>query len=201
MDQLLPEANQHSYSDGNSRTRVRCLLLAALMCGMTMIGAQISLPLPYVRLTLQTFFVILSGMILGPFYGALSQVAYVLLGLAGLPVFSEGGGMGYIFKPTFGYLLGYPIASAVIGRFLHGSDAGCVLKEVSTSRLIFGGALGIAAIFIPGVLVLYLNLNFVAGVPMSFSAVLWSGCLIFLPGDALKLAGAITVYRVLQRLT
>lgn len=200
MDRLRPAANQHIHPADESRTRVRCLLLAALMCGMTMIGAQFSFPLPYVRLTLQTFFVILSGMILGPFYGALSQAAYVLLGLAGLPVFSEGGGMGYIFKPTFGYLLGYPVASAVIGRVLHGNDAGCALKEVSTARLIFGGALGIAAIFIPGVLVLYLNLNFVADAPISFSAALWSGCLIFLPGDALKLAGAITVYRVLQRL-
>lgn len=169
------------------------------MCGMTAVGAQLRVPLPFVPLTLQTFFVILSGMILGPFYGALSQAAYLFLGLAGLPVFSQGGGMGYLFKPTFGYLLGYPLASVVIGRLLFGRDRSCGVRMVSTSRLAFAGALGLAAIFIPGVIVLYVNLNFVAGKPISVPAVLWSGALIFLPGDALKLAGAIFVHRALQR--
>jgi biotin transport system substrate-specific component len=184
----------------HSRARIRCLLLSALMCGMTMIGAQLSLPLPYVKLTLQTFFVMLSGMILGPVYGPLSQAAYVILGLSGLPVFSEGGGLAYIFKPTFGYLLGYPAASAVIGRFLYGARRECGVKEVATSRLIMAGILGLMAIFIPGVFVLYVNLNFLAASPISWQAALWSGFLIFIPGDALKLTGAIAVYRMLQRL-
>jgi len=185
----------------HSRARIRCLLLAALMCGMTMVGAQLSIPLPYVKLTLQTFFVMLSGMILGPVYGPLSQAAYVLLGLAGLPVFSEGGGLAYIFKPTFGYLLGYPVASAAIGRYLHGAHRECGVKDVATSRLIIAGVLGLMAIFIPGVFMLYMNLNFLAATPISWQAAVWSGFLIFIPGDVLKLTGAIAVYRMLQRLT
>jgi biotin transport system substrate-specific component len=183
----------------SSRTRVWHLLLAALMCGMTMVGAHIRIPLLHVPLTLQTFFVILSGMLLGSFYGSLSQIAYVLLGLAGLPVFAQGGGLGYIFKPTFGYLLGYPLASGVIGWLAHRNAVESGAKIASTPRLVFAGAMGILAIFVPGVFVLYLNLNYVAATPITWSTALWSGFLIFLPGDALKLAGAIIVYRVLQR--
>jgi biotin transport system substrate-specific component len=170
-----------------------------MMCGLTVVGAQLRIPLPYVPITLQTFFVILSGMVLGPIYGAMSQIAYLLLGIAGLPVFSQGGGVGYIFKPTFGYLLGYPLASAVVGRLIHGAHGNCAPRESRTGRLVLAGALGIMTIFIPGVLVLYLNLNFISGAPIALSAALWSGFVIFLPGDALKLAGVIVVYRALQR--
>lgn len=199
MDQLQPEAMSNAGRARGSRIRVRCLLLAAVMCGMTVVGAYLRIPLPFVPITLQTFFVILSGMVLGPFYGPLSQAAYLVLGLAGLPVFSQGGGLGYIFKPTFGYLIGYPLASAIIGRLMHGNRAGCDPGEVQTPRLVFAGAIGIVTIFIPGVLVFYLNLNFVTGSPISLPAALWGGFLIFLPGDALKLAGAVIVYRALKR--
>jgi biotin transport system substrate-specific component len=200
MDQPLAETASMVQGARATRPRVRCLLLAALMCGMTVAGAQLRIPLPFVPLTLQTFFVILSGMLLGPRYAALSQSAYLLLGLAGLPVFSQGGGLGYVLKPTFGYLLGYPLAAAVVGGMIHGDHSGCALIHVRTARLVGAGVLGIIAIFVPGVLVLYLNLNFIAGTPIAFSTALWSGFLVFLPGDALKLTAATIVYRALQRL-
>ena len=53
---------------------------------------------------------------LGSRLGALSQLVYVVLGLIGIPVFTAGGGISYIFKPTFGYLLGYIIGAYVIGK-------------------------------------------------------------------------------------
>lgn len=181
------------------RWRVRSLLLAALFCALTIVGAYIRVPLVYVPLTLQTFFVLLSGMMLGPFYGPLSQVGYLLLGLAGLPVFSQGGGLAYIFKPTFGYLLGYPLGSRIVGKLLHAGDSDRGLPERSTQRLLVAGAAGMLAILVPGVVLLYLNLHFLADSQISWSTALWSGLIIFLPGDAFKLAGAIVVYRFLQR--
>lgn len=177
---------------GLGRSHVRNLLLAGLFCTLTVVGAYIRIPLVYVPLTLQTFFVMLSGMMLGPFYGPLSQVGYVLLGLAGLPVFSHGGGLAYIFRPTFGYLLGYPLASGIIGKLLRNG-------EPSLRRLVTAGAGGMLAIFIPGVVILYLNLHFLADSSISWLTAVWSGFVIFLPGDALKLAGAIAAYRLLRR--
>ena len=66
--------------------------------------------------TLQVLALILSGLLLGPRYGALAQAVYVLVGAVSVPVFSEfSGGLGVILGPTGGYLLSYPVAAAVAG--------------------------------------------------------------------------------------
>ncbi|HOO47090.1 MAG TPA: biotin transporter BioY, partial [Deltaproteobacteria bacterium] len=84
----------------------RLLSLIPICSALTAAGAFIKIPIAPVPITLQNFFVILSGIILGPKAGALSQIVYIIIGLIGLPVFSGGGGPSYIFKPTFGYILG-----------------------------------------------------------------------------------------------
>ena len=70
-------------------------------------------PVPF---TLQVPAVVLSGLLLGPRYGALAQAIYLLVGAVGVPVFAEfKGGLGVLLGPTGGYLLSYPIAAAVAG--------------------------------------------------------------------------------------
>lgn len=71
----------------------RDLILVAIFAALTAIGAFIKIPVPYVPFTLQYLFCALAGMILGSKLGALSQIVYVAIGLAGLPVFTEGGGI------------------------------------------------------------------------------------------------------------
>lgn len=178
----------------------RLFILAGLFAALTVIGAHIKIPLPYVPLTLQTFVVLLSGHLLGPLYGAASQTAYLLLGLIGLPVFAEGGGLAYVFKPTFGYLLGYPLASFTAGVIVHrGVLRPTVLPAASLARLIMANLLALFAIFVPGVVYLWWNLNFVIGQTFSFASALKVGFLVFLPGDVIKIAGVILLYRALQR--
>jgi biotin transport system substrate-specific component len=177
----------------------RLFILSALFTALTVVGAQIRIPLPYVPLTLQTFFVLLSGFMLGPIYGAVSQIAYLFLGLIGLPVFAEGGGMAYIFKPTFGYLLGFPLASLTAGMVVHRrSWQPRALPNVTMIRLALAGGLALLAIFLPGVLYLWWNINFVIEQPLSFSRAFYTGFLVFLPGDLIKITGAIFLYRALQ---
>lgn len=177
----------------------RLFILAGLFAALTVFGAQIKIPLPYVPLTLQTFFVLLSGHLLGPLYGAASQIAYLFLGLIGLPVFAEGGGLAYVFKPTFGYLLGYPLASFTAGMIVHrGTLRPQVLPAASLARLILANVSALFAIFFPGVVYLWWNLNFVLGQAFSFANALKIGFLVFLPGDAIKIAGVILLYRALQ---
>ncbi len=178
----------------------RLFILAGLFAALTVFGAQVKIPLPYVPLTLQTFFVLLSGHLLGPLYGAASQIAYLLLGLIGLPVFAEGGGLAYVFKPTFGYLVGYPLASFVAGMIVHrGALRPQVLPAVSLTRLIMANLLALFAIFVPGVAYLWWNLNFVLGQAFSFASALKVGFLVFLPGDVIKISGVILLYGALQR--
>src|SRR5512137_1746469 len=90
----------------------------AVFAVLSMLGAFVRIPIPWspVPLTLQTFFVLLSGACLGRRLGAVSQVCYVLVGIAGLPVFSQAGsGLLYLAGPTGGYLAGFIAASLWIG--------------------------------------------------------------------------------------
>jgi biotin transport system substrate-specific component len=87
----------------------------------TTLGAYIRIPVPGtpVPITLQTFFVVLSGAVLGSRLGLFSQIGYILLGAAGLPVFQGYAfGAAHIFGPTGGYLIGFLAASFLAGKIL-----------------------------------------------------------------------------------
>ena len=91
---------------------------------LTAIGAYIRVPLFFtpVPLTMQTFFVLLSGAILKKKYGSISQSLYVVLGVVGLPIFAGGvSGIGVIFGPTGGYLISFILASFILGTLLEKS--------------------------------------------------------------------------------
>lgn len=90
--------------------------LALLFGALTALSAQIAIPLQPVPVTLQVFMVLLSGALLGPRLGLMSQLAYLLIGLAGAPVFS-GGKFGplALLGPTAGYLVAFPIAAYLAG--------------------------------------------------------------------------------------
>jgi biotin transport system substrate-specific component len=88
---------------------------------LTSLGAFVRIPLPFtpVPLTLQTFFVLLAGALLGSRLGAITQLSYIFIGILGLPVFTAvGGGLGYLSGPTAGYLCGFVAASFFLGQFI-----------------------------------------------------------------------------------
>ena len=101
----------------SSAFSTRDLVLIPLFAALFSIGAFIKIPIGLVPASLQTIFVLLAGMLLGARRGALAVLLYLLLGLIGLPVFTAGGGPGYILHPTFGYLLGMLPAAWLAGKF------------------------------------------------------------------------------------
>lgn len=165
----------------NSQLRTRSYVLASLFAALTAAGAFIKIPFPIVPFTLQTFFVVLSGTLLGPVFGSLSQLLYLVIGLLGIPVFANGGGLGYIFQPTFGYLLSYPIAAGVIGLLLRRKK-----KETTIFKTAAAIFVGMIIIYTIGVTGLYLNLNYIIAKPTSFSTALWTGCILFIPSTIVK---------------
>ena len=84
----------------------RKLVYTALFAALTAAGAFLRIPMGFSSVTLQYLFTAMAGLLLGRRWGAVSQAVYVLLGLVGLPIFTMGGGLGYVFQPTFGFLLG-----------------------------------------------------------------------------------------------
>jgi biotin transport system substrate-specific component len=96
--------------------KIRKMAYAALLGALTGAGALLSIPLGPVPFTLQTFFVILAGFILGAKWGFISIALYLLLGSAGLPVFAGGAaGAGHLLGPTGGYLVAFPFGAALAG--------------------------------------------------------------------------------------
>src|SRR3989338_9411909 len=103
------------------RSKIKGMVFAALFAALTGAVAWFKIPLPFtpVPITLQTLMVLLSGAVLGPYYGAVSMGIYLALGAIGLPVFAGGGsGIGSLLGPTGGYLFSYFIAAFAIGKIL-----------------------------------------------------------------------------------
>src|SRR3989338_7757412 len=103
------------------RYKLKGMVFAALFAALTGAVAWFKIPLPFtpVPITLQTLMVLLSGAMLGAYFGGLSMIIYLILGAIGLPVFAGGSsGIGALLGPTGGYLFSYPVAAFVIGHIL-----------------------------------------------------------------------------------
>lgn len=170
-----------------SKRRLTALQLAlcGLFTALVAIGAFIQIPVPYFDyFTLQFFFVLLSGMLLGKSYGALSVGIYVLLGLAGVPIFAAGGGIGYVIRPSFGYLLGFIVAAFVTGFLAER------LKSKSFSSYLVAALGGFVVTYAIGLTYKYCILNFVSDTPATWAMVFLSCFPLDMPGDLLLCAAA-----------
>ncbi len=159
---------------------LRRLFFSLLFALGTGLGAQLRIPLPFtpVPITLQTFFVLSSGVALGPVWGSLSQLFYLLLGIAGFPYFAGfSAGVKTMLGPTGGYLLGFLIASYIVGLLAQKG-------KISRTYL---------AMLIGEITILFLGTTWLSFVQsLSLSQALVKGVLPFLPGDAVKiLAGGV----------
>jgi biotin transport system substrate-specific component len=144
-------------------------------------SAQVSVPVPLspVPMTLQPLAVLAVGGLLGPLRGLAALVLYLALGLGGLPVFFAGGsGLGHVLGPTGGYLLAFPAAAAVAGRF--------ALPTPRLGRVLPGCALAMAVIHAGGTA----QLAILGGDP---GFALRAGFIPFLTGDLLKIGLAAAV--------
>lgn len=171
----------------NLHTNRRNLLLSLipLFAALTAAGAFIKIPTPLVPITLQTLMVYLSGLFLGVRGGAVSQLLYIVIGILGLPVFSGGGGPAYVVSPTFGYLLGFILASAVSGYFA---------KKGGIWWPAVGIGLSVVAIYICGVPYLYFSVNYIFGKEITVSNAVKVGFILPVFGDIIKASFALGIF-------
>jgi biotin transport system substrate-specific component len=162
--------------------KTTAMILSALFAALTAVGALIRVPTGVSSFTLQIFFSAMAGLLLGAKWGAASQIVYLILGLAGLPIFTGGSGPGAFLHPTGGFLLGMAAMAWVIGRI---GERGGGLRRYLLACL--GGLAVLYGVGLPwmhGVLVWVLNREWTLWQTVS------GGMLLFLPWDLLKLAAA-----------
>lgn len=176
-----------SISASNSKLNIKSIILCALFAALTAIGGFIKIPIPPVPITLQLFFSILSGIILGSRLGFYSQLIFIFTGLIGFPVFAKGGGLSYIFEPTFGYVLGFAACAFIAGIIKEKIGSGSFLKLFSAC---IGGLI---ANYLLGIVYLYFIMNFYLSKATPFYSLLWTGGAIFLPKDAVLCAFAAVI--------
>ncbi|WP_131194975.1 biotin transporter BioY [Lichenihabitans psoromatis] len=153
---------------------LRALASIAIGSALLALAAHVAVPFWPVPITLQTLVVLGLGMVLGPSLGVATVLAYLLEGLAGLPVFAHGAGLATLLGPTGGYLIGYVAAAGVAGL---AARRGWLTTPVST----------LAALAAADAIV------FAIGVPWLAALIGWDraiavGLVPFLLGEALKLA-------------
>ena len=153
------------------------LVLCAMFTALSIIGAFIKIPVPYVPITMQLTFTTLAGLLLGAKRGTISVLAYVILGLAGLPVFTQGGGIGYVFQPTFGYIIGF-----VFGTFAAGIIVGNG-KNVCYKRHLIGSFVSLFTCYTFGTVYFYIIMNLYLDKNIGLSTVLLSCFITVIPGD------------------
>jgi len=163
-----------------AKSRTYKMILVALFAALIAVGAFIRIPVPLVPFTMQTFFVVLAGMLLGKKLGAASALVYLAVGLIGIPVFTQGGGIGYVLKPSFGYLIGFIVAAFITGAIVR------KVENPSFWRLLLASLAGLLALYVLGTGYFYFLSNYYLGKQVSvWTAVLYC-FLVFVPSDLAK---------------
>lgn len=153
--------------------KIKNIILTSLFTCLIIIGAYICIPLPFtpIPMTLQLLFVLLSSIFLGPIFGSLSVIIYLIIGALGFPVFSGGnGGLAHLFGKTGGFLFGFVIASLTTGY----------IYRLNKKLLPLAIIIGIFLIHLSGVLYLSKILS------ISFYKAFLIGSLPFIPVDLIK---------------
>lgn len=167
-----------------TKTKFRATDIAecAIFIVLMVVATFISIPFPPVPLTFQTVVSVLAGLLLGWKKGIISMSVYCFMGLAGLPVFTGGGGIAYVLKPTFGYILGF-IAAAGVGGLIVGNG------NVSFRRYVIAALAAFFADYIIGMPYCIVAAHFLGVKDMVHLLVF--GNLLYMPKDAvLSILGA-----------
>ena len=166
-------------------SKTKQLVFCSLFTALIAVGAFIKIPVPVVPFTLQYLFTMLAGLILGPRLGTISVTAYMLLGLAGLPIFTEGGGLWYVLKPSFGYIIGFCIGTYVTGTLA------ARLKKRTVARYLAANLAGLAVVYAAGMIYYYVICNYVLNTPIAVGPLFLYCFVLAVPGDtALSVLGA-----------
>lgn len=154
---------------------IKKLSLSAIFAALIAVGAFVKIPMTPVSITLQSFFVLLSGVLLGSKWAVTSVFVYIALGLLGFPVFLEGGGILYVLKPTFGFLIGFLVTGFCSGFFIR-----------DKSITIFKLYLSLIPMYIIGIFYYIIAIKLFSGIEFKLPEIIYTSYIFFIPSDIIK---------------
>lgn len=177
---------------GYVRERIKNMTLCGLFVALIAAGAFIKIPVPVVPFTLQFLFTMLAGLLLGGKRGFMAVGIYIILGLAGLPIFSEGGGIAYVFKPSFGYIIGFAVGAFVTGTIANKKHS------PGYGRLLAANFIGLGIVYAFGMIYYYIISNYFLGTPIGLWPLFLYCFILAVPGDiVLCIVGALLGKRLI----
>ena len=166
--------------------KVKQMATVAVTTAVVCVLGPLAVPVGPVPITLCVLGIFLAVYLLGMRGGTLAVLLYLLIGMAGLPVFSGfSAGPGKLLGPTGGYLVGYIFMALIAGFFIDRFEKKWYLQFA-------GMALGLAALYAFGTVWLAVQAH------MTFAQALWAGVIPFVAFDLCKLAAALAIGRVLK---
>ena len=160
-----------------NRKKIKNIILCSLFSALIAVGAFIKIPVPVVPFTLQFLFTTLAGLLLGSKLGFMAVMSYIAVGLAGIPVFAQGGGINYILQPSFGYLIGFALGAFVTGKIAES------FKKISFKVLMLANFAGLLAVYALGMIYYALISNFYLGDPIGLWPLFLYCFILAVPGD------------------
>lgn len=177
----------------STREIVLAALFTALMCTVT-IMVRVFQPLAVLPFSLQPLIMLLAAYMLSPRAAFLSMLAYLLMGLMGLPVFSlpPYGGLAYVLLPSFGFILAFPLGAWLQSRLIYSNY---------WWNLLVAGLAGCTVYYLLGLPYMYMILKLYLGQEINVRMLLQIGLIPFVFFDLLKIiAAAVTAREVSRRL-
>jgi biotin transport system substrate-specific component len=171
------------------------ITLSVLFAALTAAGAYIAFPIGPIPISMQNLFILLSGLVLGPFMGSAAVGLYLLAGILNFPVFAlGGGGIARFTGPAGGYFVGYLLAALTAGLIAGGPKADAS-AEISQKRIIIAEIAGLLVSYVPGLIWYKIRMN------IDWANTFMSGFVPFIIGDTFKGFLAVFIASRLRRIT
>ncbi len=191
-----------TYRKGMRFTPIE-ITLVGMFAALMAIGANITSWAPFLQvagvpLTMQPFFAVLAGLLLGSRLGSIAMLVYIAIGLAGAPVFAKfSAGIAVLYGPTGGFLLSFIVVAYAAGKIIEKADG-----EPGLPRFFAAAFVGIFLNYFLGTNYMYAAVNTWIGAEISYGQA-WAGMMLFSIKDAAFTALAAMVaprlYRVVSR--
>lgn len=177
-----------NVKDGKQFLSIRELTAGGLFAALICVGAFIKITLPTepvpMHFTLQWFFVLLAGLMLNRRLAGASVGVYILVGLAGVPVFASGGGPSYLLRPGFGYLLGFALSAYIMAWMCE------QIRPLRLMKLLMISSVGLLVYYSIGMLYYYMICRFLIFQEITWRILLVNGFLLTAGADFILCAAA-----------